>query len=208
MSNSKNAISNVTTNKLNKDLNYSDILSGSSKSAVVNLFGISHYKYDDCSLSDLTTVDSFRIHKEAAIAFKEMKSVAKKEGIKLKVVSGYRSSKYQIQVFKKKFNGKYPSASQLKARLMYSAPAGYSEHHTGLAIDINSTEDYFKDTKEYKWLLANAKDFGFEISFPENNAQNLGFEPWHWRYIGKNGEYKHIFSHARKNDPRYLAEYN
>ena len=53
-----------------------------------------------------------------------------------------------------------------------------------MAIDINSLEEDFADTKEYEWLLEHAKNYGFEMSFPKNNKQGLGFEPWHWKYTG------------------------
>ena len=183
-----------------------DIISGNFEADVIQKFGITHYRYKDCDLKDLVRVDGFRVRKDCAEAFKEMKKEAKKEGVKLKVVSGYRSSHYQIQVFRCKFEGKYPTDEQMKARLKYSAPSGFSEHHTGLAVDINETEDWFKDTKEYTWLCEHAKEYGFELSFPENNSQGLGFEPWHWRYVGKNMENEKIFSQARANDSRYAKE--
>lgn len=182
---------------------FDDIINGTETSAAIKLFGISHYKYKDCPREDLVKVDGFPVRKDCAEAFKKMKIAAKKDGIKIKVVSGYRSSHYQIQIFRRKFNGKYPTNEQMQARLKYSAPSGYSEHHTGLAVDINETEDWFKDSPAYPWLLENAHKFGFENSFPEKNSQGLGFEPWHWRYVGKNGENKDVFKEARKNDPRY-----
>ena len=70
-------------------------------------------------------------------------------------------------------------------------------------MDINDTEERFKNTKASKWLNEHAQEYGFELSFPENNAQGLGYEPWHWRYIGKNGENIEIFRSARNNDPRF-----
>lgn len=188
---------------------FDDIISGTSKEPAINKFGITHYRYEDCRQEDLVKVDGFRVRKDCAEAFKEMKKAAKKEGVNLKVVSGYRSSHYQIQVFCCRFkdaNGQYiyPTDEQMKARLRYSAPSGYSEHHTGLAIDINETEEWFKDSSAYPWLLKHAHEYGFENSFPENNYQGLGFEPWHWRYIGVKGENKNIFAQARKNDPRFM----
>ena len=190
---------------------FDDIIKGCSKTDVIQKFGITHYHYADCLIEDLVKVDGFRVRKDCAEAFKKMKKSAKNEGLKLKVVSGYRSSHYQIQIFRRKFkdaNGQYiyPTDEQMKARLKYSAPSGYSEHHTGLAVDINETEDWFKDTKEYEWLLKHAGEYGFENSFPENNSQGLGFEPWHWRYVGINGENKKIFYNARSNDTRYRGE--
>jgi len=186
---------------------YDEILAGTSTASSIKKFGITHYKYSDCKASDLTSVDYCKVHKACAEAFKKMREDAEKENLDLRVVSGYRSSTYQITVFKKKFKGQYPSNQQMENRLKYSAPSGFSEHHTGLAVDINETEEVFKNTAEYKWLEKHAKEYGFELSFPEDNAQHLGFEPWHWRYVGKNGEYKAVFEAARQNDPRFKSEY-
>jgi D-alanyl-D-alanine carboxypeptidase len=72
-----------------------------------------------------------------------------------------------------------------------SAPPGYSEHHTGYAIDIGDAaapatnlSPKFEQTKAFKWLNANAARFSFEMSFPKNNPQGVSYEPWHWRYVG------------------------
>ncbi len=173
------------------------VVNGSYDKKQISYKGITHYRYNDCPNDKLISIGYCRVHKDLADAFKEMQTAAKKDGIDLKVVSGYRSSKYQIQVFRSKFNGKYPTEEQMKMRLKYSAPSGFSEHHTGLAIDICETEECFKDTEEYKWLLKHANEYGFEMSFPENNEQGLGFEPWHWRFVGKNNEYADIFKEAR-----------
>ena len=205
--------SSAQNDKIPEKNEYDDIINGNTTSSSIKKFGITHYRYKDCSPSDLVAVDKVNIHKDCAEAFKEMQEAAKRDGVNLRIVSGYRSSQYQINVFKKKFkddkgNYAYPTDEQMRNRLKYSAPSGFSEHHTGLAIDINDTEERFKDTKAYKWLQQHAAEYGFEISFPENNAQGLGFEPWHWRYIGKNGEYKDVFNAARRNDPRFSDEFN
>lgn len=194
---------------------YDDIIAGVYKGNEIKKFGITHYRYEDCPSSRLKSIgNNIVVRDDCAEAFEAMQAAAKKDGVNLTPVSGYRSSKYQVTVFKKKFkdsNGKevYPTDSQMKSRLKYSAPSGFSEHHTGLAIDINDTEERFKDTKAYAWLKENAHEYGFELSFPEDNAQGLGFEPWHWRYVGKNGENEEIFQAARMHDPRfsnYLAQ--
>ena len=188
---------------------FDDIIAGTYKGNYINVFGITHYRYDDCVQSRLVEAgDEIKVRDDCAEAFKNMQTAAKKDGVKIRIVSGYRSSEYQIQIFKRKFKnskGKeiYPSDEQMKARLKYSAPSGFSEHHTGLAVDINDTEERFKNTKASKWLNVHAKEYGFELSFPENNVQGLGYEPWHWRYIGKNGENIEIFRSARNNDPRF-----
>ena len=72
-----------------------------------------------------------------------------------------------------------------------SAPPGYSEHHTGYAVDFidesrpeTHVEESFETTLAYQWLEKNAAFFNFEMSFPKDNDSNVSFEPWHWRYVG------------------------
>ena len=188
-------IENNETNTDNSDKQA--ITTGNFKGDKIVYAGITHYKYFDCQMSDIVIVDGMKIHKDCAAAFKKMRDDAKKDRINLKIVSGFRSTEYQKTIFPKKFaDKKNPSEKEFVSRLKFSAPSGFSEHHTGFAIDINSLEEDFADTKEYKWLFEHAKDYGFEMSFPENNRQGLGFEPWHWRYVGT-AKAKNIFRQAR-----------
>ena len=76
-------------------------------------------------------------------------------------------------------------------RAAVSAPPGYSEHHTGYAIDIGDADvpatnlsPDFENTAAFKWLRENAAYFSFELSFPRDNPQNIMYEPWHWRFVG------------------------
>ena len=123
---------------------------------------------------------------EAANAFIIMVEEAKAQGINLMPISGFRTVVQQQELFAKQIerHGSESAAAQL------SAPAKYSEHHTGYAIDIGDSDRpetdldaTFADTTAYQWLLNNAYIFGFEQSFPPNNPQGLSFEPWHWRYV-------------------------
>jgi len=182
---------------------YKLIENGDFKGDVVKLKNgneiITHYKYEDCKPEDLVKdkTSGKPIAKKTEVAFLAMQEAAKKEGIKLRIVSGYRSSDYQKTVFKKKFTDKQRfSVTQVIKRAKWSAPSGYSEHHTGLAMDINSLESSFGNTKEYKWLKENAAKYGFEQSFPKGNKQNVAVEPWHWRFVGDE-ESKEIFKQAR-----------
>ena len=179
--------------------NIVDVVSGRFEGEKILAYGITHYKYSDCNPKDPVDVGGgIKVHTKCKAAFEKMQAAAKKDGVNIYIVSGFRSEKYQINVFKKKFaNKEYPTPDEFQKRLRFSAPSGFSEHHTGLAIDINSTEQSFANTKEYEWLKENAHEFGFEISFPENGKQGLGFEPWHWRYVGDE-ESKEIFEAARK----------
>lgn len=176
-----------------------EIILGQFSGDKVVEFGITHLKYDDCNENDLiqVTAEDY-LHKKCAIAFEQMQKAALKEGINIFVVSGFRSKQEQIEVFSRKFKDRaHPTDEEMAARMVFSAPPGFSEHHTGFAVDINSIEDDFKDDIAYAWLLQNALKFGFENSFPQNNWQNVGFEPWHWRYIQDEVCLK-IFQHARK----------
>ena len=163
------------------------IISGAYKGSKICEFGITHYRYHDCKAEDLVlTNDDILVHKSCLKAFNKMQDAAKKEGLTINIISGFRSAKYQIEVFSRKFKDtSNVTDDEFAARLKYSAPSGFSEHHTGLAIDINSLEEDFEETKEFDWLVHNASKFGFEMSFPRNNSQGVGYEPWHWRFIGK-----------------------
>lgn len=128
------------------------------------------------------------LRKEAANALEELFQLAKKDGIELLAVSGYRSYSRQKGIFdaEKKAKGE-------EEALHAVALPGQSEHQSGLAMDITSksvnleiTEE-FANTAEGKWVEANAHKAGFIIRYPKGKENITGyqFEPWHLRYIGK-----------------------
>lgn len=120
-------------------------------------------------------------NKEAIEQFNKMQEKAFEEGIKLEIVSGYRSYELQERIYNKNVH-----IYGEKEANTFSAKPGQSEHQTGLAFDINSTQDNFKDTIEGKWLAKNCYDFGFIIRYPKNKEHITGYiyEPWHIRYVG------------------------
>lgn len=128
------------------------------------------------------------LHPDAAAALFKMIAAARVEGIWLVPASGFRSLAQQRNLF----NAQIIRKGTPEAAAVLSAPPGYSEHHTGYAVDLidgslSQSEDIsetFADTLAYEWLLANAETYGFELSFPEDNDQGIAFEPWHWRYVG------------------------
>jgi zinc D-Ala-D-Ala carboxypeptidase len=129
---------------------------------------------------------SFQFRKTAIPDLKNMFDDAKKDGINLKIVSSYRSYTTQIVVFegwKKKYGE--------KEALRISAPPGASQHQLGTAIDFNSLDEKFENSKEGKWLYENAYKYGFILSFPKGmeNITGYKYEPWHYRYIGKEAAY-------------------
>ena len=131
-------------------------------------------------VAEATPDRTFELVPEAAAAWKAMKAAAAKAGIKLWLKSAFRSVSYQAGIIR----GKIKEGKSIEQILAVSAPPGYSEHHTGLAVDINSLEESFEHTDAYKWLTRYAGDFGFELSYPRNNPQGYNFEPWHWRFSG------------------------
>lgn len=147
----------------------------------------------EAKMIDLVVADvdfegkAFLLDFEAAIAWKAMVLAALKEDIQLKPFSGFRSVKYQELLIQKRLeNGR-----SIDDILKHIAIPGYSEHHTGCAVDIYSKdnavlEESFEQTAEFNWLLKNATRFGFSLSYPRDNQKGIIFEPWHWFYNKSN----------------------
>ena len=137
---------------------------------------------------------------EAAQAFQQMRDAARASGILMMPISGFRNIADQQDLFARQTQRRGSAEDAAK----YSAPPGHSEHHTGYALDITderrSDVDLkvtFEETDVYRWLSANAVKFGFQQSFPVNNAQGVSYEPWHWRYVGS-PQAQAVFAAARK----------
>ncbi|HET7529173.1 MAG TPA: M15 family metallopeptidase [Candidatus Saccharimonadales bacterium] len=128
------------------------------------------------------------VRPDTAAALKAMFEAAAGDGIRLEVVSGYRSFSYQQQVY----NG-YVRQVGIAAADTFSARPGHSEHQTGLAADIGAVsgkcelDQCFGNTAEGRWLAANCADYGFIIRYANGKDKLTGYEyePWHVRYVGK-----------------------
>jgi D-alanyl-D-alanine carboxypeptidase len=129
-----------------------------------------------------------KMTKEAAAALEQLFAEAKKDGVSLAGVSGYRSEATQTTLF-----NNYAKKDGLEAANTYSAKPGFSEHQTGLVMDVSGTsgkcaaESCFADTKEAKWLAKHSAEYGFIIRYLEGKESITGYqyEPWHIRYVGK-----------------------
>ena len=121
------------------------------------------------------------VNSEAESAFYKMQAEAHDLGLNLYISSGYRSYDYQAGLYQR-----YVERSGKAGADRYSARAGHSEHQTGLAFDLNTISDDFKDTDEGKWVAANCHKYGFIIRYPEDKESITGYmyEPWHIRYLG------------------------
>lgn len=106
---------------------------------------------------------------------------AKKEGLNIYLSSGFRTYQYQEKIY-----NNYVALYGQATADSFSARPGYSEHQTGLAIDVNSIDDSFAATEEAKWLEANAHKYGFIIRYPKGKENITGYkyESWHIRYLG------------------------
>jgi D-alanyl-D-alanine carboxypeptidase len=126
-----------------------------------------------------------RLIPAAAAAWLAMKQAALADGIELYAVSAFRDLARQRAIIENKIARGMP----METILALSAPPGYSEHHSGRAIDIGTpgstpTEEEFETTAAFAWLSRHAGRFGFRLSFPRGNALGYIYEPWHWYYHG------------------------
>ncbi|MFV2057061.1 MAG: D-alanyl-D-alanine carboxypeptidase family protein [Thiohalomonadales bacterium] len=113
--------------------------------------------------------------------WREMYESAKKENIELTIVSAFRSVEYQANIIRRKLDKGFKISSVLKA----SAAPGYSEHHTGCALDLTTTgcdtlSERFDQTLAFRWLQKHGEKFGFNLSYPKNVKSKIIYEPWHW----------------------------
>ena len=132
---------------------------------------------------------------EAAEAFLSMQAAAAKDGVDVRMQSGYRSVSYQKKLYDNKTQyyrdkGLSEAAAREKAAAIVNPP-GCSEHNCGLAADLNSPEHTtldtgFADTAAFRWLCENAEQYGFILRYPKEaeSVTGITYEPWHWRYVG------------------------
>jgi zinc D-Ala-D-Ala carboxypeptidase len=117
----------------------------------------------------------------AAGAWLRMRHAAAIGQVELQLVSAFRSIEYQVGIIERKL-----ARGQTMAQILeVSAAPGYSEHHSGRAVDITTPgfaalDEAFEHSPAFRWLCHNAKTFGFTLSFPRGNRHGIAYEPWHW----------------------------
>jgi D-alanyl-D-alanine carboxypeptidase len=122
-----------------------------------------------------------RLERRAASQWRAMLAIAKKDGVVMEVVSGFRSFDYQHKLVERKL----AAGLTVEQIICVSALPGFSEHHTGRAIDIGTpgcppvTEE-FEQTLAFDWLIRRGQDFGFQMTYPRGNEFGVIYEPWHW----------------------------
>lgn len=126
---------------------------------------------------------------DAARQWLAMVEAAGKDGVILMIVSGFRGYEYQAGLIRRKIE----AGQAIEDILCVNAAPGFSEHHTGRAVDVATpgsrplTEE-FEHTDAFRWLEKYAKDFDFSMSYPRDNAFGFIYEPWHWAYRNRQGD--------------------
>lgn len=121
----------------------------------------------------------------AAEAWRRLKAAALVDGMDLFIVSAFRSVDRQAEIVRRKLE----AGAALESVLSVLAPPGFSEHHTGRAIDLSTSDSRaleveFGQTDAYAWLTEHAAAFGFYLSYPIGNRWGYQYEPWHWCFDG------------------------
>ncbi|MDW7771960.1 MAG: M15 family metallopeptidase [Desulfobulbaceae bacterium] len=144
--------------------------------------------YSDFSRIPLEyTHNSSKIYVLAAVQqpLDDLLQAAEKDGIFLKVESGYRSERYQKRIFKRMLaNGR-----TFEDIVRFVAPPGYSQHMLGTAVDFFPSDWSFAETPAYIWLQENAHLFGFEETYSQYNMMKMPWESWHWNFSGEEDLY-------------------
>ena len=154
-----------------------------------------NYTFDTKECGSKTAVNK-TLQTAACDAFLEMQKAAAADGVTIWMQSGYRSVKYQTGLYERKTkyytDQGYDTATAKEMAAAVVNPPGYSEHNCGLAADLNSPEhtgldEGFENTTAFHWLCEHAAEYGFILRYPKGaeDKTEITYEPWHWRYVGR-----------------------
>lgn len=146
-------------------------------------------RFDDAELLEVVQVDEDgRVHElvpEGCVAWERMREAAAADGVEIFVVSAFRSIARQAEIVR----GKFLREIGVEEIFAVSAPPGFSEHHTGLAVDVSTPgyallEEEFEESDAFAWMRKRAAEFGFFMTYPRDNEFGYIYEPWHWCFDG------------------------
>jgi nicotinamidase/pyrazinamidase len=123
---------------------------------------------------------------DAAARWQTLREAAAGDGVTLQLVSAFRSVEDQRRIFMRKL----AAGARLADILAVNAPPGYSEHHTGRAVDVatpgvEALTEAFEQTSAFRWLAGAARRFHLGLSYPRGNPYGIAYEPWHWMLAGR-----------------------
>lgn len=143
-----------------------------------------HALPDDYPL-ELVELEGFQVARDCAGDLLAMLQACRAAGYQCDINSAYRDIDFQQMLWDNRYNNYiaqgYSTTDAADLTAQYVLPAGYSEHHTGLAVDITGSQEM------YSWLEQHAPEYGFILRYPEDKTQWTGvtYEPWHFRYVGQ-----------------------
>lgn len=166
---------------------YSEIQTSDPKFDSLILVNKYYALSEDFIPNELVSISPYgqvKLENDAAEAFKQLASDAKKDGYTIVGISGYRSFQTQANLYQR-----YVNQDGKQVADTYSARAGHSEHQTGLAIDVASKDPNiltFEQSSSFNWMIEHAHEYGFILRYPKGKEQITGYkyEPWHYRYVG------------------------
>ncbi len=134
------------------------------------------------------SADEQSVRKDIAPAVEQLFAGANTAGYRLEIGSGFRSASLQRTYYTNYINVYGQAAADT-----FSAKPGYSEHQTGLVVDVTTLDHYcyleecFGTTSAGKWLKEHAHEYGFILRYPKEKEgiTDFHYEPWHFRYVGK-----------------------
>jgi D-alanyl-D-alanine carboxypeptidase len=117
----------------------------------------------------------------AATAWRSLRAAALTDGVSLFIISAFRSINRQAEIVRRKLK----AGASVDEVLSVCAPPGFSEHHTGCAVDVSTPgspilQVEFEQTPAFAWLNTHADEFGYHLSYPIGNHLGYQYEPWHW----------------------------
>ena len=118
---------------------------------------------------------------ETAARWAQMEAAAERDAVRLQLLSAYRSVDYQAGLIERKLE----RGLTIEDILRVNAAPGFSEHHSGRAVDIGAPDceplsEAFEQTQTFRWLEKNAHRWGFSMSYGRRNPHGIVYEPWHW----------------------------
>lgn len=182
---------NMKINQIVLDVNigldkpfYTNVRSATNLNTSYILVNKYNYLEEDYIPNNLTNINGIKLVDYAGKSFIDMINNAKDENLTIIGISGYRSYNYQNNLY-----NKYAQIDGIAKADTYSARAGYSEHQTGLAVDVSNNKlpyTEFENTEEFSWMDKNAHKYGFILRYPKNKENITGYtyEAWHYRYVG------------------------
>lgn len=202
---SKNPSDNNSDSSVTSGINSSDTVSADLLKAELDKWYLKLVNPDNSvdqsfiSNIDLTEINSKytsgsqsskMLDTRAVGSFENMCKAAENDGITLISISSYRTYSYQSSLYNNRVQrcineGLSRADAEKKAATIVALP-GTSEHHLGLAVDINSVETSFENTAAFRWLQENAENYGFILRYPKDKQEvtKIIYEPWHYRYVG------------------------